>query len=170
MGTRHDGGLQGRAWGGMQFRMIVSGLATRLWCLGTLLLGCAEELPADVAGYRSDPDCVLMNPTPLPERSDDPHEGQKNVYACGVERAALESNRRPFDDGAVLIKESTRTDSEFAWLVSTARKTRSGWRWEEYTRNFADEAFLSVAVAESVCVDCHRKVEGVDWIYTVFSR
>ncbi len=111
-----------------------------------------------------------MNAEPLPQRSDDPHEGEKNVYACGALASKLQANARPFDDGVVIVKESIRRDSDYPWLVSTARKTDSGWRWEEYTRNFADEPFLSIPVGENVCIDCHRRVQGADWIFTVYAR
>lgn len=109
-----------------------------------------------------------MNRAPLPERDDDPHQGEKNVYACGVEPQALQGNIRPFADGTWIVKESTRTDSNYPWLVATAEKRNGTWHWNEYTRNFSDEDFVAILTTESTCIDCHRRVDTVDWIFTVF--
>ncbi len=133
-----------------------------------IALACAEALPDDIANYRDDPNCHQMNVAPLPKRGDDPHEGVKDVFACNVPLEALESNARPFPAGAVIIKESTRSDSDYAWLVATARKSESGWTWNEYSRNFEDEEFVHIAASEQVCIDCHQKVEALDWIYTPY--
>lgn len=110
-----------------------------------------------------------MNVALLPERADDPHEGEKNVFACGVSFDRLVDNVRPFPDGAVVIKESIRKDSDFPWLVATTRKSAGRWHWEEYSRNFEDEDFVAILPSESVCIDCHRAAEAVDWIYTFYS-
>jgi hypothetical protein len=133
-----------------------------------LLPACADELPDDVATYRED--CIQMNASPLPRRRDDPHEGEKDVFACNVSLARLRSNQRPFPDGAVLVKESTQADLGYPWLVATARKRGNTWRWNEYSRNFADEPFVEIAASESVCIDCHRRVRSSDWIYTAYEN
>lgn len=129
--------------------------------------GCAEELPDDVADYRER--CIRMNAEPIAVTSDDPHEGVKDVFACNVELEVLLRQERPFPDGTIIVKESTRSDSDFPWLVATARKQGEGWAWDEYTRNFDNEPFLRILGGESSCIDCHRRVEAVDWIYTFFS-
>ncbi len=134
----------------------------------TLLPSCGEPLPDDVADYRDDPDCHQMNSAPLPKRDDDPHEGTKDVFACDVPLEVLRANERPFPDGAIIIKESTRSDSDYPWLVATARKSGADWTWNEYSRNFESEEFVHIAASEQVCIDCHKKVEALDWIYTLF--
>ena len=133
-------------------------------------LGCAETLPSDVANYREDENCTRINRAPLPRRADDPHEGEKNVYACNVPLDALKANERPFPEGAIIIKESIREDSGYPWLVATARKKAGAWKWDEYSRNFEDEDFVHILPGEQVCIDCHAKVKGGDWIYTLYSR
>lgn len=135
----------------------------------SFLQGCGETLPSDVANYREDDDCHKMNAAPLPRRSDDPHEGEKNVYACNVPLAVLRANERPFPEGTIVIKESIRRDSDYAWLVATARKHADGWQWAEYTRNFESEEFVHILPGEQVCIDCHRDARTVDWIYTFYS-
>lgn len=130
------------------------------------LTGCADSLPDDIADYANR--CQKMNRTPLPERSDDPHRGEKNVYACGVSDEALQQNTRPFPDGTLIVKESTRSDSSFPWLVATAEKRNGSWAWNEYSRNFETEPYLAILATESVCTDCHRRVKSADWIYTLF--
>jgi hypothetical protein len=138
----------------------------RLLVCGVLMTGCADALPDDLKDYRDR--CVLMNPSPLPERDDDPHRGTKDVYACDVSLTDLRDGVRPFPDGTVIVKESTRTDADYPWLVATAEKIDGSWTWAEYSRNFANEEFLHILATEDVCIDCHKKVESVDWIYTFY--
>ncbi len=110
-----------------------------------------------------------MNAAPIPVKPDDPHNGVKDVFACNVPLEELMSNSRPFPDGAVIIKESTRPDADFPWLVATARKRGTEWEWDEYSRNFEDEPLLRILPSEQVCIDCHKKAEPADWIYTPFT-
>lgn len=109
-----------------------------------------------------------MNRSLLPERDEDPHQGSKNVYACQVNEVDLTSNTRPFSDGAWLVKESIRDGANFPWLVATAEKRNGTWHWREYTRNFSSEPLLAIVASEATCIDCHRRVETADWIYTLF--
>jgi hypothetical protein len=141
--------------------------ALALWFLGAA--GCSgESLPADVAGYQSR--CQKMNTQPIRVYEDDPHEGMKDVYACNVELALLEANTRPFPEGTLIVKESTKEGFDYPWLLATARKLGGAWKWDEYTRNFGDEDFVRILASESVCTDCHRRAEPADWIFTPFSR
>lgn len=107
-----------------------------------------------------------MNVAPIPRRDADPHPGRKNVYACNVQLADLENGRRPFADGTIIVKESTKENADYPWLIATARKEHGEWQWDEYTRNFADEDFLHTLGPESICTDCHGQVRAADWIFT----
>ena len=129
---------------------------------------CEATLPDDVEGYATR--CVRMNATEIPPYDGDPHRGFKNVYACNVERAAVEANTRPFPEGALIVKESTRPGESAAWLVATARKQNGNWQWDEYTRNFSDESLRHNLAASSVCTGCHQEARGVDWIFTSYFR
>ena len=131
------------------------------------LSGCSDPLPSSVENYREA--CLRMTCNPIPTKNDDPHQGRKHVYACGISMERLASNERPFDDGVLIVKESMRDDSSYAWLVATAKKRDGRWRWDEYTRNFEGEDFLHIASGESVCIDCHKKVSDKDYIYTLHS-
>lgn len=143
--------------------MVRSSLA----CLvATILAGCAEMPPDDVLRYQVD--CIRMNAEPIPVYDDDPHQGAKNVFACQVPRAQLEANARPFPDGALIVKEARRDGDDFAWLVAAARKQGGAWRWDEYTRNFADEEFRHVLSGEGVCTGCHQAARSSDWIFTQY--
>jgi hypothetical protein len=138
-----------------------------LWFL--LLTACAgETLPADVVDNETR--CQRMNAQPIPRRDSDPHPGVKNVYACNVDESVLRANARPFPDGTVIVKSSTKENVSYSWLVATARKQGGRWRWDEYTRNFADEEFVRSLVSQSVCTDCHKEAESVDWIFTRFTN
>ncbi len=139
--------------------------------------GCAgQELPSDLEDYAER--CILLNPTPIPPTTehdpseDDPHEGYKNVYACDIELGDLIDEfgapRLPYPDGTVMVKESTKPEQGYVWLVALASKASGSWVWEEYTRNFADEPLVQIPAPEEVCIDCHRKVEAIDYIYTVY--
>jgi hypothetical protein len=136
--------------------------------LVALASGCGSPLPDDVPGY--DARCIRMNAQPIPRYGGDPHKGTKNVYACGVELERLQANTRPFPDGTLVVKESTGEGDAFAWLIATARKQGGSWRWEEYTRNFADETFRRNLAGESVCTGCHDKARAADWIFTSYGR
>jgi hypothetical protein len=130
--------------------------------------GCGSTLPDDVPGYESR--CVRMNREPIARYDGDPHKGLKNVFACNVAEAQLRANTRPFADGALIVKESTREGELFPWLIATARKQGASWRWDEYTRNFADEEFRHILAGESICTGCHAKAEAADWIFTTYTR
>ncbi len=134
-----------------------------------LLVGCGEKLPDDIPGY--DTRCVKLNPTEIPpEHSDDPHDGFKNVYACGMTEAEVAA-RTPGDvwpDGTIIVKESSMPAQDHIWLIATMRKESGAWKWDEYTRNFADDDFLRLPISEDVCIDCHKKVAAIDWVYTQY--
>jgi hypothetical protein len=133
-----------------------------------LVAACGSTLPDDVLGYESR--CIRLNREPIPRYDGDPHKGMKNVFACNVGQAQLQENTRPFADGALVVKESTREGDSFPWLIATARKQAGSWRWDEYTRNFADEDFRHILAGQSVCTGCHVKVQTADWIFTTYDR
>jgi hypothetical protein len=147
----------------ISFRYGVAGL----WFL-TLAACGGETLPADIADYETR--CPRMNAGPIPRRESDPHPGTKNVYACNVDLAFLRANTRPFPDGTVILKTSTKENTSHPWLVATARKQGGTWKWDEYTRNFEDEDFVRIFASESVCTNCHRNAESADWIFTAFTN
>jgi hypothetical protein len=111
-----------------------------------------------------------MNGRPIPPYDGDPHHGTKNVYACNLAPSVVASNVRPFPEGALIVKESTKEGVAYPFLIATARKQGGAWKWDEYTRNFDDEPFARILASESVCTDCHRQVEGADWIFTAFTN
>jgi hypothetical protein len=129
---------------------------------------CGASLPEDVRGYESR--CTRLNAQPIARYDGDPHKGMKNVYACNVAVDQLSTNARPFPDGTLIVKDSSREGEPFTWLVATARKQGGSWRWDEYTRNFADEGFRHILAPESVCTGCHVKAQADDWIFTSYTR
>ena len=133
-------------------------------CQAALLAGCGAPWPDDVAGYQTR--CLRMNAQPIPPYDGDPHRGMKNVYACDV----VDATRRPFPDGALIVKESTRVGEDFVWLVALARKQGGVWQWDEYTRNFADEELRHGLAGRAVCTACHVHAEDADWIFTAYAR
>jgi hypothetical protein len=143
-------------------------LAVLALVLTSLSAGCGSALPDDIPGYQTR--CIRMNAQPIPRSPSDPHNGVKNVYACAVDQATLEANSRPFPDGALVVKESTRDGESFPWLIALARKQGGSWRWDEYTRNFADEDFRHILSGQSVCTGCHARARAADWIFTTYAR
>ena len=133
-------------------------------CLG----GCGEPLPDEAKGAAER--CIQMNREPLHATPDDPHEGIKNVYACGISQEDLAARKvgEPYPDGTLIVKESSREDQDYVWLVATMKKVDGAWEWREYTRNFASEDFLRLGVPEQTCIDCHTKVAGNDFLYQVY--
>lgn len=132
--------------------------------------GCGEEIPSSIDGYQKR--CLKMNKSPIPPTEGDPHDGVKNIYICNVEAAdLLDAGGKPiypYPEGAMIVKESLREHQDFVWLIATAEKKSGSWEWNEYTRNFVSEPLLKAAAAESVCIDCHKKVEDQDFIYQVY--
>ena len=110
-----------------------------------------------------------MNAAPIAPTHDDPHDGFKEVYGCNVTADDL---KVPYPDGTLIVKESCPNgpcrDDNFVWLIASARKSNGKWRWNEYTRNFADESFAEIIAPEETCISCHKKVEATDWIYSVY--
>ena len=135
-----------------------------------LVLGmsaCSTPLPSDIGDYAND--CILMTPEPHPPTSGDPHDGFKDVYACGIELAALvalTNTGDPWPEDSMVLKESTKGYQDYPWLIATARKENGKWAWAEYTRNFPDEDFGQILVSEDVCVDCHKDFADTDFIFT----
>ena len=130
-------------------------------------LGCSPPIPGDIANYETE--CILMTPEPHGPTEDDPHQGFKNVYACGISLDDLLAGTNEgvlWPEGSWVLKESTKEHQDFPWLIATASKSGGAWEWAEYTRNFESEEFLQIPVGEDVCIDCHKKVESSDFIYT----
>ena len=124
---------------------------------------CSDVLPDDARDPAAR--CIRLNAQPIPPTARDPHAGTKNVYVCDAD-----PDRRPFPDGTLVVKQSTRAGESFPWLVATARKRAGAWQWDEYTRNFADEELVHNLAAESVCTGCHVRARDLDWIFTSFDR
>jgi hypothetical protein len=145
----------------------IAGLIVVFVAVG-LASACSAPLPDELADYRTR--CVRMNDQPLPEAPNDPHVGRKNVYACDVPAEDLAKHQRPFPDGTTIVKEAFRDGEDFNWLIAAAQKRNGRWRWNEWTRNFADEEFRHILAGESVCTGCHQRVQSLDWIFTFSSR
>jgi hypothetical protein len=149
----------------------MSRASRRSWpvvALALVVAGCGSGLPDDVPGYETR--CLRMNAAPIPRYAADPHKGVKNVYACDVSPDVVQANTRPFPDGTLIVKDSTREHESFPWLIAIARKRGGAWQWDEYTRNFEEEEFRPVLAGESVCTDCHGRVRAADWIFTSYAR
>jgi hypothetical protein len=56
-----------------------------------------------------------------------------------------------------------------ARLAATARKKDGAWHWDEYTRNFPDEALRRNLAGQGICTGCHQHAREADWIFTQFS-
>lgn len=130
---------------------------------------CGDPPPSDVLDYAS---CVRTHPGEIPPTDDDPHDGSKVIWVCGVAaNQLLTSDGRPnvpYPDGTLWIKVSTKEGQDFPWLIASARKAAGSWTWNEYTRNFKDEAFAHIAAGASVCTDCHVKAKDNDYIFHVY--
>ena len=139
------------------------------WLLILFLPACETTLPDAVEGYADR--CPKLNPSEIPPYDGDPHPGMKNVYACDVDRSVVEANLRPFPEGTVIVKESTRP-GESTPLVGghrTASRTAAGAR-DEYTRNFSDESLRRNLAGQSICTDCHQRARALDSNITRFAR
>jgi hypothetical protein len=139
--------------------------------LNVLLVGCgAESLPQDFAPGEG---CLLATETPLEPTHDDPHEGTKNVYYCGVEETQLVSEQGipqlPYPEGTRILKVSTKEGQGYPWLVAEMEKVGGEWAWAEFTRNFPDEDFVKIPVGEDTCTGCHVDARDSDWVFTLYT-
>jgi hypothetical protein len=120
-------------------------------------------VPAYVAGYR---DWAKLNRAPIPPRTDDPHEGTKNVFASRERRP---NGRFPF--GTIVVKEASRPGRDFIGLIAIMRKERgtdpahNDWRFVEYTREARGERFQEIARG-AVCWSCHVAALDEDYVFT----
>jgi Cytochrome P460 len=130
-----------------------------------LAMGCGADLPEDIQDYASR--CI---PIATADPYDgDPHHGNKRIFACNVDVAFLATGTRPFPDGTIIVKESTKPRECAPWLIATMRKQAGAWSWAEYTRNFADEDFGELLVPTSKCTGCHGGARDSDWVFSRFS-
>lgn len=119
-------------------------------------------LPGDITGYDG---WTKLNARPIPPRDSDPHLGTKNVYT------SLEAGGDGiYPDGAIIVKDAVRPDTEFVGLVAIMRKeagsdpAHDDWTWVEYTRDSADAPFDETASGD-VCTSCHIGAEDTDWVW-----
>ncbi|MDZ4697087.1 MAG: cytochrome P460 family protein [Deltaproteobacteria bacterium] len=127
--------------------------------------GCGADLPEDIRNYET-----LCTPMATAgPYDDDPHSGNKRIFACNVDKAFLAAGTRPFPDGTIIVKESTKPRQCAPWLIATMRKQAGKWSWAEYTRNFADEDFGELLVPSSTCTGCHDDAKDADWVFSQFS-
>jgi Cytochrome P460 len=119
-------------------------------------------LPADLVGYET---WSRLNEEPIPPRSDDPHEGTKNVYASFLAENGV------YPEGTTIVKEAMRPGTDFIGLIAMMRKEEGAqpdhndWIWVEYTRSGPDEDFREHA-SGSVCYSCHVQARDTDYVFT----
>jgi hypothetical protein len=125
-----------------------------------------EGLPEDILGYQ---DWFELNEQPIPPiEGGDAHLGTKNVYAS--EEADRSGGSILYPDGTIVVKESTRPDTDFIGLVAIMRKEAGAdpdhgdWVFIEYTRSAPDAAFTETA-KDAVCWSCHVGAQQTDWIW-----
>ena len=130
------------------------------------LFGACQVMPDEVDGYQDD--CIRLNAELIPPTSSDPHFGYKNVYACNVSLETLtDPNFTTYPDGTMIVKDSTREEQDYTWLIATAKKVNGEWEWKEYKRNFANEDFVQILAGQGVCRGCHEAVaDSGDWMFT----
>ena len=102
------------------------------------------------------------------------HGGQKRVWASPQRQALVDHGTRrfPYPDGTVIVKQGTQGDA--VTLIALMEKTGAGgagtggWRYAEYTRATADDAFTKVGLAQSGCAGCHMNAntrQQTDWVF-----
>jgi Cytochrome P460 len=128
-------------------------------------MACGADLPDDIRNYANE--CrQIATAGPY---DGDPHSGNKRIFACKVPQDFLAAGTRPFPDGTIIVKESTKPRQHAPWLIATMRKQAGKWSWAEYTRNFADEDFGELLVPSSTCTGCHDDAKDADWVFSQFS-
>lgn len=151
--------------------MRIAGLRDLVAAAGTLPPAALPGLPEFVAGYRS---WLRLNAAPIPPRpGGDAHFGTKDVFVNQTRDmlAPAGTQRFPYPEGTIVVKESTRPGADIVSLVAIMRK-RAGsdpphgdWTFTEYTRGDASARFTLVA-RDNVCFGCHTIAAAMDWVYT----
>lgn len=104
------------------------------------------------------------------------HPGEKSIR---VSRGRAELTRRdgrqrfPYPRRTVVVKTGT-VDGTLT-LVAIMRRVATGpapsaWRYVEYTRDRAGQAFARVGGGQSLCSDCHAGASDVQGSDSVFTR
>lgn len=102
------------------------------------------------------------------------HGGQKRVWASPQREALVEgaTQQFPYPDGTVIVKEGMTGDA--VTLIALMEKTGAGgtetggWRYVEYIRAGADDAFTKVGLPQSGCAGCHMNAntrQPTDWVF-----
>lgn len=102
------------------------------------------------------------------------HGGKKRVWASPQREALVEgaAQQFPYPDGTVIVKQGTSGDA--VTLIALMEKTGAGgaetggWRYVEYIRAGADDAFTKVGLSQSGCAACHMNAntrQPTDWVF-----
>lgn len=131
-------------------------------------------LPADTAGFDG---WTRLNAAPIPPDSAqarrvgfDAHRGTKDVYV-NRPRAELAASPGAYPDGTIVVKAAG--DGGLPTLVAIMRKVAGSdpehgdWRFVEYKRDGADDAFATDAgLRDATCWGCHATAMDTDWVFT----
>ena len=128
-------------------------------------------LPDDVAGYTQ---WLKINAEPIPPAGGgDPHNGTKNVYVNQTRDTIAPNGTQkfPYPDGSIVVKDATRPGKDYIGLIAIMRKKagtdpdHNDWKFIEYVRNAPDAEFRVIA-EDGVCWGCHAQVEDIDYVFT----
>ena len=120
-------------------------------------------VPAYIAGYKRWP---KHNRRPIPPRTSDPHDSQKNIYVS----KPLRRDQKRYAVGTIIVKEGREPGTKFVKLVAVMRKIRgfsrqhNDWQFIEWSRQSRDSRFTEVARG-TVCYSCHVGARSRDYVW-----
>lgn len=120
-------------------------------------------VPAYIAGYKRWP---KHNRRPIPPRTSDPHDSQKNIYVS----KPLRRGQKRYAFGTIIVKEGREPGTKFVKLVAVMRKIRgfsrqhNDWQFIEWSRQSRDSRFTEVARG-TVCYSCHVGARSRDYVW-----
>jgi plastocyanin len=144
-----------------------------------LAAGAQTGIPPGIAGYTT---WTEMNGAPLTDPSN-ARAGPKNAF-INLRPDQLREIvgagglvRRPFPDGATIVRETLDPVAGFVRVLFVMRydaaavKTKE-WAFSGYTRSSADKPFEEVAIADPVarCLNCHAQVKASDYVFTPYTN
>jgi len=96
-----------------------------------------------------------------------PHGAFLTTYVSNDALQAIKSKKGTLPSGAIIVKENYRPEKKLAAVTVMYRKAgynpdAGDWFWVKYAPGGQIEKEGKVAG----CINCHRAVQGNDWIYT----
>jgi len=97
-----------------------------------------------------------------------PHGAYVRIYVNGIALKAINEKMEEMPAGAIIIKENYADDKETLAAITPMYKVKDfnpmagDWFWA----NYGPEGKIVASGKVQGCIDCHRKMQKRDWLFT----